>query len=393
MKIDKCKWPQDKKSAVVFMIDDFANKYMTFGNIEYGMDWGGLCKKQYSLYSFLEKELFSEFPYLKIVMFLVVGRREDIIHGGKANYTAAIDSNNEFREFLKELANDNRYEIAYHGYNHGEIKNGVFVQEWSNFSSLNDADNTIKKGCHLYEEITGKSFYGGKYCGYSTNEFSDKSIVNAGFTWWCRHWDISNYFSKEKDKNKSLKLEYFNGVLDIPSNIDGSFLSLKLLDKFFSRKYMRSIYYLLKYRITIERLLDELVSNNLVVSIQEHSSPYREDSKIQTPNIISDIDNIKYILNYLKKYDLWYATPNEIAEYKEVFDNTEVFLKDNILSIKTKTFTSPRRLYLKINCTKKICLLNETTKKIESGSFDGTHSVIGIDLLGNCRYKVIDGEE
>ncbi len=48
---------------------------------------------------------------------------------------------------------------------------------------------------------------GGKYCGYTSNEFSDSSIDKTDFLWWCRYWNRGieegerSYKFLERDKN------------------------------------------------------------------------------------------------------------------------------------------------------------------------------------------------
>ena len=338
MRVEKCKWKYGKQAPVMFMIDDFANKYMTDklnGNYV-GADWGGRCKAPNSLYEFLQENIFRDFPYVKMTLFLVVGRREVFITDGKPSVSRRIDENPEFVAFLNKLAQDGRFEVAYHGYTHGKLLGEKYLtQEWKTFVSLDEACQTIEKSRDIYRKVTGKEFYGGKYCGYESNEFSDESIARSGFEWWCRHYD-GNLFIHRELGTENLNLEEFQGVVDIPSTVDGGLASLRDWRSLLSRAYLRAVYYRFKYGVTMEKILDELIQNGQIISIQEHSSPIREDDKHQRPNLVDDIGIIHYILQYLKKYDLWYATGHEIAEYWKTYQYTDITLINDRIIIKVK---------------------------------------------------------
>ena len=338
MQVEKCKWKYGKQAPVMFMIDDFANKYMTDrldGNYV-GADWGGRCKAPNSLYEFLQDKIFRDFPYVKMTLFLVVGRREALMANGKPSVSRRIDENAEFIDFLNELARDERFEVAYHGYTHGKLLGEKYLtQEWMTFTSLEEACQTIGMGKEIYRKVTGQEFYGGKYCGYEYNDFSDESIARSGFAWWCRHWDAALFTGKRTGAEK-LDLEEFQGVVDIPSTVDGGLTSLRDLRAFPGRAYLKAFYYWLKYGVTMEQVLNRLIQSGQVINIQEHSSPMREDDKHQRPNLVDDIGNIRYMLRYLKKYDLWYATGHEIAEYWKTYQNTSVSIEGGYVIVTAK---------------------------------------------------------
>lgn len=386
MQVEKCKWKYGKQAPVMLMIDDFANKYMTDKeNGEYiGADWGGKCKGKYSLYQYLEKNLFQDFPYLKVTMFLVVGRREKFIANGKPSFSESVAYNKEFSDFLAEIAGDERFEIAYHGYTHGKIIEKYLTQEWLTFATLEEACETIKKAQELYYSVTGKHFYGGKYCGYEFNEFSDTSIAKTGFEWWCRHGDGIVLFKKATGV-ENLELEAFRGgVVDIPTTVDGSLFSLRDIRGIGNRGYLKAIYYLLKYRITIEQILDRLVQNGQIINIQEHSSPIREDEKHQRPNIVDDITSIRYMLRYLKKYDLWYATGHEIAEYWKTYQNTSVSVENDQVIVTAKLESLGKTLWFALSepnegAEKHFCLRSELGEIIQ-GTKTGDRFLFGLKL-------------
>lgn len=334
MKIDKCKWKYGKQAPLVIMMDDLANKYMIDkkDGAYIGADWGGRCKKKNSWYDFVQRNIFEKYPYAKMTCFLVVGRREDFIRNGKKNITLPIDANDEFIKFVNEVANDERFELSYHGFTHGEITENGFIQEWDTFSDISEAVQTIQKGQKLYQKVTGQKFWGGKYCGYARNRFSDESIIKSHFDYWCRHWDADIIKGLDRGE-ESLELGFFGETVDIPSTIDGSLFSLKKIRYLLTRKYMKALYYCVKYQITLESIIDLLVSRGQILSIQSHTSPIREDKERQSPNIIDDIKNIQYILDYVKKYDIWYATCKEINDYFRIYSAVDLQVQGDAIQL------------------------------------------------------------
>lgn len=378
MSIKKCQWKYGKLAPVMFMIDDYANKYMITKEEDdklIGADWGGLCFEKGSLLDFLDENLLSLFPYIKTTLFLVVGRRTPIIMNGNESVTLAANESEAFRNVVKKISQDERFEIAYHGLTHGEIIDGHFRQEWTLFNTVEEALCCIERGKSIYKTITDAPLYGGKYCGYESNCFSDKSIAQSGFLWWCRHWDGNLVFQKKNcDGIRSLDIEMFDDVVDIPSTIDGSMLSLKLYKHLFKKKYIKSIYYLIRYGITIEKILNQLINRGCVISIQEHSSPLREDDKRQMPNIIDDVENLQYIFSYLKKYDLWYATGHEIAEYYKLQNETNIVIDNGRLVVKsTNDMYNGMHIWVKSDRN----IYDNSGRKIENNESNSIKLVIG----------------
>lgn len=79
------------------------------------------------------------------------------------------------------------------------------------------------------------------------------------------------------------------------------------------------------------KLIDKLLQNNLVISIQEHISPARDDGRRQTPNIYDDKLSLIKIFSYLHDKNVWFCTCSELASY--------VYYRDNLkLTIENDTF-------------------------------------------------------
>ena len=396
--VDKCKWKNGSESPVVLMVDDLANKWIDLNRnkkLIRGADWGACKHEDQSFWSILYKEIIKEFPYIKATLFLVVGRREGIVKNGNEYYSKNI-SEDRFEDFLNKINKSSNIEIAYHGYTHGTCgeKAVEFKEEWEIFNSVEEACETIDKAQRLYNKCTERKFTGGKYCGYKYNDFSDKSINESGFEWWCRHWDAPLVNHKKKfEKGLSLEVEYFDKVIDIPSTIDGSFYTLKNYKKLISKKYLKSIYYCIFKNITLEKQLKYLIENNLIISIQEHTARYRVDYKIQYPNIVDDLENIRYILKYLSKYNLWYATCDEIARYYKAYSKSYIKVHENKITIKCDKEAEGLELSISIpKMTNKYKLIYKDNI-IEPISVIENKQIFNIILKNNDVYKVLLEDE
>ncbi len=337
------KWKNNAQSPVMFMVDDLANIWMKKGShsdLKVGEDWGHFGTEKNSMWSFLNDNLYTLFPNIKTTFFLVVDKRSAMTINTRYTYAEAIDKDEKFIEFLNLLDSDEKVELAYHGTTHGNAGNTTmsFRQEWDTYDSIDQAIETIEYGKELFKKVLGHYPKGGKYCGYVKGEYGDLSINKTNFLWWCRDWDaaIENHSLRS---DLSYDLQYFGDTIDIPSTVEGSFLSFK--KPRISKKYLTSLYKLLKKQ-SIEKSIYSRYKERQIISIQEHSSPYRTDGKIQYPNILTDIDNLQYIFDLLNKLDIWYATGTEIAEYFQVYVNTVLHQKTNSFYFSCKNNTNIR---------------------------------------------------
>ena len=321
MTLEVAKWKNNSVAPVIFMIDDIANvsvkKNSNSDDLKIGEDWGQYGRDKNSMWDFLSKNLLDKFPHLKTTFFLVTDKRSPMALGETYSYTQSMDKDKKFMDFLQYLEKNLQVELAYHGTTHGKAftKHEDFLQEWETFESLDMAVSEIKRGQEFLKKVLGSYATGGKYCGYESGKFGDASISKAGFKWWCYHWDGILWDRGLINSKYNYSLELNQGVVDIPSTVDASTLSLKVIKKLFTRKYLKSLYLYFKEGKSIEKHIESLYVNGEVISIQEHTSPYRTDKRIQYPNIVSDIDNLNYIFTFLSKKDVWYTTCNELADY------------------------------------------------------------------------------
>jgi len=320
MDIKIAKWKDNAQAPVVFMIDDIANVLMKkspSSELKIGEDWGHATRDKNSMWHFLSKNLLNNFPEIKTTFFLVTDARVAMRLDETYTYAEAMDKDETFMEFLNYLDNQPNIELSYHGTSHG--KAGVtyddFLQEWETFSSLEETVSQTNTGRELFNKVLGHYPSGGKYCGYASGEFGDESIAQTGFKWWSYNYDYLKWDKNDQNPAYTFDLEFKQGVVNIPTTVDASTLSLKIMNKWFKRKYLKSLYLCFVDDKSIESHLESLYERQEVISIYEHSSPYRTDKVIQYPNIVSDIDNLNYIFFSLSKKDVWYVTCNELADY------------------------------------------------------------------------------
>ncbi|MET2851321.1 hypothetical protein ABXV24_05510 [Vibrio owensii] len=299
MKIEIAPWYNNFVCPVLFMVDELAN--IAFDAP--GGDWGYYCFDSGSIYEHLNKNVLNSFPHVKFTFFLVTGEREVQSSG---QYDHVHDCTfGEFPEFLKSLKFLG-HDIGYHGLTHGVVQRDKFIQEWDSFSSLEEANISINTGLGLFERGVGVRASGGKYCGYKKGDYGHESLVSNKFDWWFSDWN--------DDVSENMYGEFHDDILYLPSNIDCSMYSCRSTRNMFSKKYFTSIYKQLRTE-TLEYKLRFLLENGGIISLQEHTSPIRTDSITQYPNVINDISNIKYILDIIVKYDVWWCTASELTQY------------------------------------------------------------------------------
>ncbi|MDA8442927.1 MAG: hypothetical protein M0Z55_11210 [Peptococcaceae bacterium] len=329
-------------SPVVFMVDDFCNVWVdTNGNgqIDLGEDWGYAQRGPGSSLAFMEDQLLRDFPEVKVTFFVPVGVRAGVITNPQISAVAKmINSDQQAKDFFRSVGENPRYEVAYHGTTHGTPgpEASDFVQEWATYQNLAQAMETISAGTEVFQEVFGFKPSGGKYCGYVTNSFSDLSIEQSGFVWWCRFSNVGLYETKNcviggQDFNRltNFDVKYFGSrpVVDIPTTLPGMLFN-RLLDtnspglKSTLKRILKPI---LLWRTM--RHIDFLLQNRLVVSIQEHISPARVDGRRQMPNIFDDLTSLRIILTRLNQYPVWYCTCSELASYVLLRDNIRIHIK------------------------------------------------------------------
>jgi len=407
MKIEICKWYNGATSPVLFFIDDFANVWVDTngsGQVDLEEDWGYAKDGENSSFRYLYEVILKDFPGVKTTFFVPVGVRVGVIESPEIqSISKMINCDEETKSFFKSVHDDERFEIAYHGTTHGKVGKTTsdFKHEWELFNSIDEATETINRGKGVYKEVFGDDPKGGKYCGYRSNEYSDESIDRAGFIWWCRfeniytsdmvNTDKYNKFIYGEDSNEitnnEIKTFGTSGVVDIPSTINGNFLTGLFTTNKKTLKGLAKV--LLKGYLSKKRRskVDFLLENNLVISIQEHMAPSRDDGRRQGPNIFDDHQSIKYIFNYLKTKNVWYCTGTELAEYYILKENIKLTqVSDCSFKINYIGNTKLSHMIISLKFDKSILFIREPSgKKIYDHK--GIYNIKVIDGL----YKIMEG--
>lgn len=379
-----CKWKYGASSPAMFMIDDLCNSWVDVngnGTIEPEEDFGAAFGKENSSIHFLENEILKNFPKVKVNFYVPVGKRIGMLLNSPIKmYSAPINDSEESKEFFRKVHNNPNYELSYHGTTHGEVFEDAKdqKQEWECYESLEEAIETINEGKEIFKEVTGEYPKGGKYCGYIGDKYGDLSINDTNFLWWHRFWNkgIESpnynpiYDGKELNPIKAFDVVEFgkNNVIDIPSTISGGIFNLDSNTKI--KRFIKQILKFVFYK-RAQKQLDFLLNNNLVISIQEHICPARDDGKRQGPNIFDDKKSLIQIFKYLSKKNVWYCTGTELAEYYYIRKNIIIKPEDNGFVIDTKNI-------------KKELSTNEVSIKVDK-KFE---TVIDSE---NNRYKIKDG--
>jgi hypothetical protein len=359
LSIDKAKWHNNADAPVIFMIDDFCNRWVDLNNngkIDPGEDWGAARDSDNSSFSYIKREFLDRYPEIKVTFFTPVGKRCNVIEPPLCNcYSGAINDDEGTKAFFRQIHHDKRFEIAYHGVTHGIPGKtiGEFQQEWLTFKTVDEAIDQIEKGKRIYLDTFGEYPKGGKYCGYMHNEFSDESIDKTGFLWWCRDWNRVQHYMPYVE---CFEPSYFgsNEVIDIPSTIEGNLCSMRKYESKMIRLAQKILKPLLRKRKL--RLIIERLRKREVISIQEHIAPSRADKITQIPNIYDDKDSLCFIFEFLKRRNVWFATGTEVAAYFDARERTDL-VPHGEESFKIRysgRFKKPAlTLFLKINSVKK----------------------------------------
>jgi hypothetical protein len=292
--VEKATWLNDARSPVMLMVDDLANAWHSGrgeSRWEPGGDWGGGRRDDGSIFRFLEERLLRDYPEARVTFFTVAGTLAPYTRHQPFSHAAPMDADAESRAFFASLAEDPRFELAYHGYDHGTpgVQTEGFVQEWRGFPSLEAAVTQTTKGLQIFSRAAGAAPLGGKYGGWEYNGFAEEAVAACGFLWWCRDWMPRDVSGRISDGYYEPQFFGVGPVVALPATVHGHFWS--------------------------RRQIDFLLARRQVISIEEHIAPVRPDGLIQTPNIVDDLEDLRRLYGYLRDRGVWHATGSAIASY------------------------------------------------------------------------------
>ncbi len=376
--VEKATWLDDAQSAVMLSIDDLTNAWHDRGGgrrWEQGGDWGGGLRGDGSALRFLEERLLADFPQVRTTFFTVAGPISPYTRHQPFSFAAALDASGESRRFFRAIADDPRFELAYHGYNHGTpgVETAAFLQEFRGFESLDAAVEQTRRGIEIFTQAIGRAPRGGKYGGWDYNEFGDAAVDACGFQWWCRDWTPRDVTGVIPDAYYEPQLFGRGGVIALPTTVHGRFWT----------------------HGQVERLL----ACRQLIAVEEHIAPVRPDGLVQTPNIVDDIDELRALFAYLRSKDVWYATGSEVAAYVAARERTTVHdVAADGFAVSYVGGVPRPRLTLRVNCASPgttdatAVRLTQPDGTVVDASRDGSHHgvqtrLFTIDVMDG-RYRV-----
>lgn len=386
-------WYNHYQAPLVLMIDDLSDAYIDLYPETYKNDWGYLGNNEGSIYRFLESELLSHYPNIKITFFVPYLRHGVINEAcGVTIQKYSLGERNEYTTFLQSLIAKG-YEIAHHGSDHGRYLhpencdvNENWIHEWALFETIEEGVRITSKGKEQFLKEIGFQIAGGKYCGYIAIENSTEIIRQCGFLYWC---DRVNYLGDDLD----ISLLKSDELISFPTNVAGnSFVRLSYLTGQLKRdrikrftKYLQPL-----YNLSVYWRLHRLYREGKIISIQEHISPSTTWGNVQSSNIISDIKSLKRIFKFFASRNIWYATCEEIAIYHYAKIHSTLRWDDESLIIDCR-FKRPLKAQLSI-CHPYPFSLEDKDSTLYTSIFNNGSYIVTLPVFHgkNCfTYQVI----
>ena len=385
------KWYNNYQAPVVLMIDDLSDAYIKVYNEKHKNDWGYLCDSEESVYVFLKKNLLNKYPEIRITFFVPYAKHNVINEYSEFSYEKyAVGDRLEFTHFLKKIS-DEGHEIAHHGSNHGKYIDNTKVttvdnwtHEWALFKSVEEGVKVTLKGADVFKEKCSIDILGGKYCGYITNEYSQKIIDKCNFLYWC---DKPSYTVDMYDEDKFGS----NNIISFPTNFAGnSYVRLTYVSGYKKKDDKKKILKFFQpiYSIYSSYKLLKLYKSSQIISIQEHYSPATTAGTVQSANIVTDIQSLNKIFSFLSRKSIWYATCKEIAKYIYVRDNTTLHIKDNNIILYFDNYKNIASSFISILDDKNFTL--QDSNNTYKSHYANGYFVVNLELKdGTNKFRVI----
>ncbi len=362
--VRKAKWRHNASSPVLLMIDDLTNAWHDHARgaqWEHGGDWGGGLDRPGSALRALEEGLLQLFPEARVTFFTVAGPISAYTGHQPFSYAAPLDADEASCRFFRKLAADPRFELAYHGHNHGTAgaRTEEFVQEWRGFASRDAAVAQTRQGLATFARTLGSIPAGGKYGGWDYNGFADDAVDESGFLWWCRDWMPRDVTGRVSDDYYEPQFFGRNLVVALPSTVHGHFWD--------------------------RRQIDCLLARRQPITIEEHIAPVRPDGLVQTPNIIDDMDDLRRLYQYLRGKNVWHANGTEIASYVVARERTLIQdMTREGFTVRYEGRVERPLLTITVDCA---CVCTPAQPVIEIVAPDGKRVHKGAFQFDRARYR------
>jgi len=241
-----------------------------------------------------------------------------VVPSACASHFQPIDARPAFAAFLRGLAADPRFELAYHGKEHGRPgpRIGDYAPEFTLYDSVDAAVEGIERGLAIWRSVFGTDPAGGKYPAYAAGPHGDAAIERTGFAWWCRRFDPEVATSGDPI---AFEPRFFGrtGVVDVPSTLHGGIGTAVRPASLHPRRVAAALLDRVRRASSVRPTLDALLERRGVISVQEHITSSRPDGGTQTPNLYDDGGSLRRIFGLLRHHSVWHATCGEIARYFE----------------------------------------------------------------------------
>jgi len=308
-------WPYNLKAAFCLNFDDLSPFYFA------GYDFGGnlkgdLIKQQEYLLNHSNIKI-THFVVPKSNFFLPISNKTHKIINFRTNKFALNNEKNlDWLNYFRNLINDDKVEIAMHGFRHFNNHYYKRHQEfyYDNYDEIKQKLLASKK---MFEDA-GIKVFGFRQPGWGIDknfnlikvlkelnfEYIAASSFNAGLNW-------------EEQRVDNFMPSWYQGILNIPQNIE---LDSSLDD--------------------IYKKIDLIVREGNLISIKGHFT----NVKWITNNFRrNNFDKLKNIVSYLKQYKIWYATFKDIADYFKIINKASIE-KEYIDQRKIFIITLPKKI-------------------------------------------------
>lgn len=330
-----CDYFNDHQTAASLMIDDLAPAAIAYEDeLKPFYDHGYGMRKPEGLYHYFEENLLNPYPEIRGTFFILTDQHFNQKPGTKGYIIKNRGFSDEYVNFLHSLKP--RFDFAFHGTTHGKLSKGQMLQEFTYLTP--DDIPRYEKMLKDFQQATGLSFYGGKFPAYQKNQHSSAIIEKLNFKWWA----FSNHMKNRRHRDTAFKYSGNNQrVLHMPTNFGGESFKAFLKVKKPRLTALRS-WHKAYERIKLEGHLNWLYQNKRVITIQEHFTTLRSQGIFQRPNVFDDLESLKTIYATLRGADIWHASCNQVAKYRENKDHITLETNSkNLVLTYSGTYTDP----------------------------------------------------